>query len=62
MTVIQETLRTPRTTTDNMAEAQQINTWEGASRSHRSLTQKTLKTPNISVYPVVVGKVVAGLP
>ena len=51
-TVIQETLRTPRTATNNMAEVQQIDTLEGVKRSHRSLTQETLKTPRISVYPV----------
>jgi len=43
-TVIQETLRTPRTTTDNMAKVQQISTSEGVRRSHRSLTQETLKS------------------
>jgi len=52
-TIIQETLRTPRTTTDNAVEVQQINTSEGVKRSHRSLTQETLKTPRISTYPVV---------
>jgi len=52
-TVIQETLRTPRTTTDNMAEVHQISTSEGVRRSHRLLTQEMLKTPRISVYPVV---------
>jgi len=36
-----------------MAEVQQISTSEGVMRSHRSLTQETLKTPRISVYPVV---------
>jgi len=53
MTVIQETLKTPRTTDDNMAEVQQISTLEGVRRSHRSLTQETVKTPRISMYPVV---------
>jgi len=51
-TVIQETLRTPRTTTNNMAEVQHISTSEGVVRSHRSLTQEMLKMPKISVYPV----------
>jgi len=51
-TVILETLRTPQTTMDNVAEVQQINTSEGVKRSHRSLTQETLKTPRISTYPV----------
>jgi len=65
-TVIQETLRTPRTTGDNTAEVQQISTSEGVTRSHRSLTQETLKMPRISVYPFVgerslqVGLVEAG--
>ena len=49
-TIIQETLRTPWTTTDNTAEVQQISTPEGVKRSHRSLTQETLKTPKISMY------------
>jgi len=51
-TVIQETLRIPRTTTDNAAEVQQVNISEGVRRSHRSLTQETLKTPRINTYPV----------
>lgn len=48
--VIHETLRTPRTTTDDTAEVQQISTSEGVKRSHRSLAQETLKTPRISTY------------
>jgi len=52
-TVIQETLRTPQTTTNNMVEVQQIDTSKGVRRSHRSVTQETLKTPRISVYLVV---------
>jgi len=36
-----------------MAEVQQISTSEGVRKSHRSLTQETLKMPRISVYPVV---------
>jgi len=51
-TVIKETLRTPRTTTDNMVDVQQISTSEWVRRSHRSLRQETLKPPRISVYPV----------
>jgi len=51
-TAILETLRTPQTTTDNMAEVQQISTLEGVKTSHRSLTHEMLKTPKISVYPV----------
>ena len=49
-TVIQETLRTPRTTTNCTTEVQQVSTSEGGKRSHRSLTQETLKTLKISVY------------
>jgi len=49
-TIIQETLRTPRTSTDDTAEVQQISTSEGVKRSHRSLAQETLKTPKISSY------------
>jgi len=50
--VIQETLRTPRTTTYNMTKVQQTSTSEGVRRIHRSLTQETLKTLKISVYLV----------
>jgi len=50
--VIQEILRTPRTAADNTAEVEQISTSEGVKRSHRSLTQETLKTLRISTYPV----------
>jgi len=39
-TVIQETLKTPRTTTDNMAEIQQISTSEGTRRSNRLLRKR----------------------
>jgi len=55
-TVIQETLRTPRTTTDSTTEVQQISTSEGVKRSHRSLTQETLKTPRISTYMLSGGE------
>ncbi|XP_068503908.1 uncharacterized protein [Phaseolus vulgaris] len=51
-TVIQETLKTPRTTTDNMEEVQHVSSSEGTRRSYRSLTQETMKTPRISRYPV----------
>jgi len=51
-TVIQETLKAHRTTTDNVAEVQQVSTSEGIRRSHWSLTQETMKTPRISKYPV----------
>jgi len=53
-TVIQETLRTPRTptgsTTEVQQEVQQISILEGTKRSHRSLTQETIKMPRISTY------------
>jgi len=53
MTVIQETLKTPRTfTTNNLVGVHQINTSRGGVRSHRSLTQETLKTPKVSTYAV----------
>jgi len=55
-TIIQETLKTPRTTTDNMAEIQQVSTSEGRRRSHRSLTQETVKTLRISRY-LVAGEI-----
>ena len=49
-TVIQETLKIPRTTTGNMAEIQHVSTSEGTRRSHRSLTHETMKTPKISKF------------
>ena len=53
-TVIQETLKTPRTfSADNLVGVHQVNTSRGGTRSHRSLTQETLKTPRISTYPVL---------
>jgi len=55
-TVIQETLRTPQTATDSTSEVQQISISEEIKRSHRSLTQDTLKTPKISAYTVVGGR------
>ncbi|XP_068476131.1 uncharacterized protein [Phaseolus vulgaris] len=54
--MIQETLKTPRTTTDNVAEIQQVITSEGTRRSHRSLTQETVKTLRISKY-LVAGEI-----
>ena len=50
--MIQETLKTPRTTANNVAEVQQISTLEGVRRTHRSLIQETVKTPRISVCPI----------
>ena len=50
-TVIQETLKTPRTfTTDNMVGVHQVNTSRGRARSHQSLTKETLRTPRVSIY------------
>ena len=49
-TVIQEILRTPRTTTSCTVEVQETSTSEGVKRSHWSLTQETLKMPRISAY------------
>jgi len=55
-TVIQETLKTPRTfVADNRVSVLQINTFKGRVRSHRSLTQDTLRTPSVSAYPVSPG-------
>jgi len=49
-TVIQETMRTPRTTTSCTTKVQRISTSEGIKRSHRSLTQETLITTRIRAY------------
>ena len=55
-TVIQETLKTPRTfVVDNRVSVLHISTFKGRARSHRSLTQDTLKTPSVYVYPVSLG-------
>jgi len=52
--VIQETLKTPRTfTADNWVGVHQVSTTRGGARSHRSLTQETLQTPKVSLYPVL---------
>jgi len=56
--VIQETLKAPRTTTDNMEEVEHVSASEGTRRSHRSLTQETMKTPKIRRYPVA-GEIVS---
>jgi len=54
-TVIQETLKAPRTfVAANMVGVCQISTVRGRARSHQSLTQETLRTPNVSAYPVSV--------
>jgi len=53
-TFIQETLKTPRTfTTDNSVGVHQVRTSGRGKRSHRSLSQDTLRTPRISTYPVL---------
>jgi len=50
-TVIQETLKTPRTfTVDNMVGVHQVSTSSGRARSHQSLTQETLR---VSIYPTL---------
>jgi len=56
--VIQETLKTPLTTTNNMEEIQHVSTSEGTKKNHRSLKQETMKTPRISRYPVA-GEIVS---
>jgi len=48
--VIQETLKSPRTTTDCVGEVQHVETLEGGRRGHRSLTQETLKVPKVRAY------------
>lgn len=40
-TVIQETLKAPRTTTGCEEEVQQVSVFDGRRRGHRSLTQET---------------------
>ncbi|XP_068475169.1 uncharacterized protein [Phaseolus vulgaris] len=55
--MIQKTLKTPRTfVADNMVGIHQISTDREKARSHRSLTQETLRTPSVSAYPVSVGE------
>ena len=52
-TDIQETLKTPRTfTTDNWVGLHQVITTRRGARSHRSLTQETLQTPKVGIYPI----------
>jgi len=55
--VIQETLKAPRTfVVDNMVGIHQVGTVRGRARSHKSVTQETLRTPSVSAYPVVEGE------
>jgi len=50
-TVIQETLKAPRKfVEDNRVDVLHVSTARGRPRSHRSLTQDTVKTPHISTY------------
>ena len=50
-TAIQETLKAPRKfVEDNRVDVLHICTMRGRPRSHRSLTQDTVKTPHISTY------------
>ena len=54
--MIQETLKTPWTfVIDDMVGVHQVSTFRGGARSHRLLTQKTLRTPSVSTYPVSLG-------
>jgi len=50
--VIQETLKSPRTTPNGAAKFNHVETLEVGSikRRHRSLTQERLKVPKICVY------------
>jgi len=53
-TVIQETLKTPRTfTANNSVGVHQVSMSGGGKRSHRSLSQETMRTPRISAYPIL---------
>jgi len=49
-TVIQETLKEPRTTTGCVEKVQQVSVFEGGRRGHQSLTQETLRVRKVSVY------------
>jgi len=53
--VIQETLKTPRTTTGYTEEVQQVSVSEGGRRGHQSLTQEMLRAPRICAYDLLVG-------
>ena len=52
--VIQETLKAPRTTTGCAGEVQQVGVLKGGGRGHQSLTQETLGGPRVSVYGLLV--------
>jgi len=48
--VIQEILKSPRTTAGCAGEVQQVETLEGGRRGHRLLMQEMLKVPKVSAY------------
>ena len=51
-TVIQETLKALQSfVADNMVGVLQVDSSKKGARSHRSLTQETLRAPSVSVYP-----------
>jgi len=52
-TIIQETLKTPRTTIGCIEEVQQVSVSEGERRGHRSLTHEMLRAPRISTYDLL---------
>ena len=55
-TIIQETLKTLQTfVVDNRVNVLQISTSKGRAKSHRSLTQGTVRTPSVSIYPISPG-------
>jgi len=54
--VIHETLKTPQMfVANNMVSVLQISAFKGRVRSHRLLTQDTLRMPSVSVYLVSLG-------
>jgi len=55
-TVIQETLKAPRTTTGCAKEVQQVSFFEGGRRGHRSLTQETLRVPKVNACDLSGGE------
>jgi len=55
-TVIQETLKMPRTTTGCKKEVQQVSVLEGGRGGHRLLTQETLEVPKVSIYDLPGGE------
>ncbi len=50
--VIQETLKTPRAFAADHQVLQVCKSMEGIARSHRSLTQETLRAPRVRAHPV----------